>query len=104
MHVFANPVTYELHNIEPITTTTTVVSFGIFSQIPHSGISLRIYVTGISGDADFNFSNNDIQGKIVIYTYTTNHPSTKMIKAQITFCDIAFCSLPLTISIKERSG
>ena len=75
-----------------------------FSQIPHSGISLRINETAVSADADISCTqNNEINGKIVNYTCKTKHPSIKSIEAHLVFCDIEFFSPPIIITINGMS-
>ena len=90
--------------------STTVVTEGDtfeissnFSQVPHSGTSLRINKTAVSADADISCTQtNEISGKVVNYTCKAKHPSIKSIEAHLSFCDIEFFSSPMIITIIGR--
>ena len=95
MHIESSATTVTMGDTWEITVT--------FSQLPHSGISLRINQTAISSDDDITcFESNDVRGKVVNYLCSANCPSTKQITAQLTFCDIEFISEALTITISGK--
>ena len=88
-------------NTTVVTEGDTLEISGNFSQLPHSGISLRINETAVSVDANISCTeNNAVKSKVVNYTCKAKHPCIKSIEAHLTFCDIEFYSSPVIITIK----